>query len=140
MMEKNTENIWNLFGFVAILSCIGFLMYLIIGRTNQPADVLVEETDEYLYYKEYSLYGKDSIIYRYHKPIVYDGIVIDKSKHFVGMVGKGGHWAWHTDIRYNNDQEYRENGSYFYNKHEIGDTVKIRVSFYPRNTIELLGD
>lgn len=140
MTKKTAENILKLAWFVAMISCIGFLMYLIIGRINQPADVLVKETTEYLYYKEYSMYGKDSAIYRYHKPIIYDGIVVDKSTHFVGMVGKGGHRVWHTDIKYNNDQEYRENGSYFYNKHEIGDTIKIRVSFYPRNIIELLGD
>ena len=140
MTEKTAENLWKLFWFVTITPCIGFLIYLIIGMIKQPSDVLVKETDEYLYYKEYSLYGKDSIIYRYHKPIIYDGIVIDKSENFVGLAGKGGHWEWHTDIRYNNDQEYRENGSYFYNRHEIGDIVKIRVSFYPYKTIKLLND
>ena len=138
MTEKTAENLWKLFWFVTITPCIGFLIYLIIGIIKQPSDVLIKETDEYLYYKEYSLYGEDSIINRYHKPIIYDGVVIDKSKNFVGLAGKGGHYVWYTDIKYNTNQEYREDGSYFYNRHEIGDIVKIRVSFYPYKTIELL--
>ncbi len=140
MTEKTSKNLWKLFWFVTITPCIGVLIYLIVGLIKQPSDILVKETNEYLYYKEYSLFGEDSIINKYHKPIIYDGVVVHKSKRFVGVAGKGGHWKRHTKIKYDNNQEYQETGSYFYDSHEVGDIVKIRVSFYPCKTVELLNN
>ena len=57
-----------------ILSGIA-LIGLIIGAIIQKKDVLVKETSDYLYYKEYTIYNLDSTIYKYHKPITYNGII-----------------------------------------------------------------
>ena len=58
---------------ITIISVI-LLIGTLIGFIIKKQDVLVKETDEYLYYKEYKIYNLDSCVYKYHKPIIYDGI------------------------------------------------------------------
>lgn len=129
-------------GIVIYLACLA--LYLFIGVIQAKPDVLIKEDTEYLYYKEYKIYNKDSCIYKYHKPIIYDGEIVDKSSRFVGMAGKGGHWVYKrvykTYIKYDGDKEYVENGMYFYSDHEIGDKVKVKIEFYPYENLSILDD
>ena len=121
--------------WILMISGVAIIMYYIIGIIERTPDTLIKEDTEYLYYKEYEIYNRDSCIYKYHKPIVYDGEIVDKRSHIQGIPGKGGHWVYRTYIKYDCDKEYIENGMYFYSNHEIGDKVKITVVFYPYERI-----
>jgi hypothetical protein len=118
-----------------MISGVVIIMYYVIGFVEKNPDTLVKEDTEYLYYKEYEIYNRDSCIYKYHKPIIYDGEIVNKSSHIQGVPGKGGHWVYRTYIKYDGDKEHVENGMYFYSNHEIGDKVKITVVFYPYERI-----
>ena len=113
---------------------IVLVFVIILGAIIRKPDILIKETDEYLYYKEYELYNLDSAIYKYHKPIEYEGYVLKKykSSHFVGVVGKGGHYttSYYTVFKYN-DKTYKESGSSTYNEYYENERVKIIEEFYP---------
>lgn len=121
--------------WIVMISGVVIIMYYIIGIIERTPDTLVKEDTEYLYYKEYEIYNRDSCIYKYHKPIIYDGEIVNKSSHIQGVPGKGGHRVYRTYIKYNGDKEHVENGVHFYSNHEIGDKVKITVVFYPYERI-----
>lgn len=125
-----------LWGIVIYLACLA--LYLFIGVIQAKPDVLIKEDTEYLYYKKYKIYNRDSCIYKYHKPIIYDGEIVDKRQHIQGIPGKGGHWVYRTYIKYDDDKEHIENGMYFYSDHEIGDKVKIKIEFYPYENLSVL--
>ena len=114
------------------------LSYVFIGGIVRKRAVLVKETTEYVYYKQYSIYNKDSCVYKYHKPIIYDGKVVRRRKSFVGLPGKGGHPVYRTHIRYNNTEEHIEAGFIYYDEHKEGDDVKVKVTFYPYEKVETL--
>lgn len=120
------------------LFVVGGLLYVLIGGIVRKRSVLVKETTEYVYYKQYDIYNKDSCVYKYHKPIIYDGKVVRRSMHFIGIPGKGGHYAYRTYIRYNNTEEYIELGFSYYDKHKEGDDVKVKVTFYPCEKVKTL--
>ena len=124
--------------WVLMIGGLGVIMYLLIGFAEKKPDVIVKEDTEYFYYKRYEIYNKDSCVYKFHKPIIYDGEIVDKSSHIQGIPGKGGHWVYRTYIKYDGDKEYVENGMHFYSNHEIGDKVKIMVVFYPYKRIDLI--
>ncbi len=116
---------------VSISACfIVGSMYFIVGAIKRNPPVLVKEDAEYLYYKSYTLYNKDSCINKYHKPIVYEGVVIDKNSH---RRRRGKHWhrVYRIVIRYNNSEEHIVNGWDYYSKHRIGDKVRVQKTFYP---------
>ena len=121
-----------------ITICIGIIIYLIIGCIVQNNDVLVKEDSEYLYYKEYTLYNRDSAVYKYHKPIIYDCAVVNKRKSggYVGVPGKGGHPVVHcyTTFEYNG-KRVEEVGSEYYNRFNVGDKLKVKEIFYPHYRI-----
>jgi len=125
-------------GMVIYLACLA--LYLFIGVIQAKPDVLIKEDTEYLYYKEYKIYNKDSCIHKYHKPIIYDGEIVDKRSHIQGIPGKVGRWVYRTYIKYDGDKEYVENGMYFYSDHEIGDKVKVKIEFYPYKNLSILND
>lgn len=120
------------------LFVVGGLLYVLIGGIVRKRNVLVKETTEYVYYKQYGIYNKDSCVYKYHKPIIYDGKVVRRSISFVGLVGKGGHYVYRTHIKYNNTEEYIELGFSYYDKHKEGDDVKVEVTFYPYEKVKTL--
>ena len=99
----------------------------------------MRETDEYLYYKEYTLFGIDSAYYKYHKPIEYDGVVSNKSKssRFVGVPGEGGHrkTTYKTTVSYDG-RTYTYYGSWVYDHYNKGDKVIVTETFYPRYSID----
>ena len=115
------------------------LLVFILGTIFKPRDVLMRETDNYLYYKEYTLFGLDSACYKYHKPIEYDGIVSDKSRssHFVGVAGKGGHYQtkYKTTVSYNG-KTYTHDGFSVYDRYKEGDKVIVTETFYPHYKID----
>ena len=129
---KTIDKFW-LIAFV--LWIITLVSYPIIT----PRDVLVKEDTEYLYYKEYSWWGLDSCVYKYHKPIIYKGKVIDKytRSHFAGVPGKGGHYVknYHVVFKFDNRTEDEDRGSSFYDSFNKGDNVEVTEKFYPRHEL-----
>lgn len=121
-----------------ITICICIIIYLIIGCIIQNKDVLIKEDSEYLYYKEYTLYNRDSAIYKYHKPIIYDCTVVNKrrSSGWVGVAGKGGHPVvnYHTTFEYNG-KRVEEGGGEYYDRFNVGDKLKVKEIFYPHYRI-----
>ena len=60
----------------------------------------------------------------------------NKSSHFVGVPGKGGHHETDYDvtIRFNNT-EIEEDDRKLYDKYKIGDKVRVTESWYPYHKI-----
>lgn len=140
MSNYTTEKIGC--GVLTLLILLGIaLISLIIGAIVQKKDVLVKETSDYLYYKEYTIYNLDSTIYKYHKPITYNGIITKKykSSRFVGVPGKGGHRVtdYHLVISYNN-KGYEESNSTVYNRFQLNENVKVVETFYPEFRVEII--
>ena len=140
MSNYTTEKIGC--GVLTLLILVGIaLISLIIGAIVQKKDVLVKETSDYLYYKEYTIYNLDSTIYKYHKPITYNGIITKKykSSRFVGVPGKGGHRVtdYHLVISYNN-KGYEESNSTVYNRFQLNENVKVVETFYPEFRVEII--
>jgi hypothetical protein len=123
--------------FVILLSALIVLIvyyglgYVCVGAVKRKPNVILKEDSEYLYVRKYTLYNKDSCTYRYHKPIIYRGVVTYTSSRYSGIPGKGGHRVYRTHIEYDDHKEHVENGLDYYHKHKEGDTVMIKVSFYP---------
>ena len=116
------------------LFVVGGLLYVFIGKIVSKRSVLVKETTEYVYYKQYDIYNKDSCLHKYHKPIKYEGIVINKRKgsHVVGVVGKGGHIVTDHYITFkfgNNVKE--ENNIDLYNNFRLNEHMTVIEKFYP---------
>jgi hypothetical protein len=126
--------------WILMIGCVAIIMYYVIGIIERTPDTLVKEDTEYLYYKEYEIYNKDSCINKYHKPIIYDGEIVDKLSHIQGIPGKGGHWVYRTYIKYDGDKEHVEFGVHFYSNHEIVDKVKIKIEFYPYEKLSILNN
>jgi hypothetical protein len=120
-----------------LIMAIIIILVIVIGFSGivvKHRDVLVKQDTEYLYYKEYEWFNLDSAIYKYHKPIEYEGIVIDKhtGSHFVGIVGKGGHRVTDHYITFkfgNNIKE--ENDIYLYDKFGLNEHMTVIEKFYP---------
>lgn len=121
----------------ALIMAIIIILVIVIGFSGivvKHKDVLVKENTEYLYYKEYEWFNLDSAIYKYHKPIEYDGVVINKRKgsHFVGLAGKGGHRVtdYYITFQFNN-KNIEEHDSWLYDKFELYENIKVVENFYP---------
>ena len=119
-----------------ILFC--FLGYLMIGEIKRSPNSITKQNSEYLWVKKYSLYNEDSCVYKYHQPIIYEGIVVNRRRNFVGVPRKGGHTVYRTDIHYNINEEHTETGWSYYNSHKEGDKVKVKVTFYPFHKLDIL--
>jgi len=131
----NSEKIFTIFWCTLMICVFGFIISIPLYTSK---DKLIKEDKEYLYYKEYKIWNLDSCIYKYHKPITYDGIVIDKnvSSHFVGLVGKGGHWVYnyYTTVSYSN-KKYTFSDSSIYDKYNKNDKVNVIEKFYPEYSV-----
>ena len=86
-------------------------------------------------------FNLDSAVYKYHKPIEYDGVIINKRKgsHFVGVVGKGGHRVtdYYITFQFNN-KNIEEHDSWLYDKFELHENIKVVEKFYPYYSVEYL--
>lgn len=117
----------------SIYFVIGFLIlliWIIVGVVIQKEDVIINETDTHITVKEYRMYNADSVINVYKKPIRHEGVVVNKTSHFSGVVGKGGHRKYHVTVKYNN-KEIKLNGRNHYYKYNEGDKVIVEEKFYP---------
>jgi len=122
-------------GLIMVILIMLVLGVCFTGIITKHKDVLVKQDTEYLYYKEYEWFNLDSAIYKYHKPIIHKGIVIDKytRSHFAGVPGKGGHYVknYHVVFKFSNQTEDEDRGSSFYDYFNKGDNVEITEKFYP---------
>lgn len=121
---------------------LGWLIYLGIGETVNNPDVIIKETADSIYVKQYGIYNKDSVVRVFKQHKIYEGVVIDKHRHtnFVGIPGKGGHTqtTYRTTIKYNGETTYNHNGRNFYNKYNEGDKVRVKEFWYPYHNIVVL--
>ena len=117
---------------------LGWLMYLGIGVIESNPDVIIRETVDLIYVKQYGIYNKDSVVRVFKQHKIYKGVVTDKHKHssFVGVPGKGGHirTTYRTTIKYN-DETYDYHGSNYYHRYYEGDTVTVKEVWYPYHEI-----
>ena len=120
----------------------GWLIYLGIGVIVSNPDVIIRETADTIYVKQYGIYNKDSVVRVFKQHKIYEGVVIDKHKHtnFVGIPGKGGHTqtTYRTTIKYNGETTYNHNGRNFYNKYNEGDKVRVKEFWYPYHDVKIL--
>jgi hypothetical protein len=96
-------------------------------------DEVVRETADKIYVKHYNMFGTSSEIIEYSQPKIHDGVVTHKerTRHFRGVVGKGGHWVTRYNITIEfNGKTIRYNDRYLYEKYEKGSVVKIKESWY----------
>ena len=111
---------------------------LAVGEICNTKDRIIKKTPDYIYVMEYSLYDLDSTIYKYKTDKTNVGTISDKDKssHFVGVVGKGGHRETHYNvtIKFNNI-ETKEDDRELFRKYNIGDKVQVTESWYPRHKI-----
>ena len=119
--------------------CLFYIMgYCVTGEIVRKPNVILKQNSEYLWVKKYTMYNEDSCIYKYHQPIIYEGVVTHRSSNFQGIPGKGGHKVYRTYIKYNSDKEYIERGFQYYNTHPEGTNVKIKETYYPWYQADLL--
>lgn len=127
--------------FFKIVSITSFIIAVIIfiGEICNTKDRIIKRTPDYIYVMEYSLYDLDSTVYKYKTTKTYVGIISDKNKssHFVGVVGKGGHCQIHYNvtIQFNNTEIEENNNRELYDKYNIGDKVQVTESWYPYHKI-----
>lgn len=130
--------ILKIFGISVLVTLFGLLIY---GGIITKEDVIVKRTSDYLYVKKYSLYNRDSTVYKYPATKIYQGVIQNKRKssNFVGVPGKGGHYrtSYRTTVSYNNEY-YTFTGSSMYHKYKKGDKVKVRVTHYPYYSIDIV--
>lgn len=140
------SNIEKFFAFIICIFIISAL-YFGIGVFVRKAPVLIKETPEYVYYKKFGIYNRNQKIYKYHKPIIYNGKVTKRTQFVVRNLNKyqfypfsfnGWHFEYRTYVSYNNSKKHVLSGMYYYNKYKEGDTVKVKVSFYPYKQVEIL--
>ena len=102
---------------------------------------VISEDEDYIYTEKYSLFNRDTVVYKYSKPICYSGVCVAKNKFrtYNGAARTSALFKQVT-ISYNN-KEWTLNNYYFYDNLEIGDTCLVIEYFYPyRETkIELYG-
>lgn len=127
---------------ILVISAISTLfIWLVYGGIVTKEDVIVKRTSDYLYVKKYSLYNKDSTVYRYPATKIYQGVIQNKcrSSHYVGVPGKGGHFIpnYRTTVSYNNEQ-HTFTGSNIYRRYKEGDKVKVKVKRYPYYSINII--
>lgn len=125
------------FKIIAITSCI-LAIIIAVGEICNTKDRIIKRTPDYIYVMEYSLYDLDSTVYKYKTTKTYVGTISDKDKssHFVGVVGKGGHRKTHYNVIINfNNIEIKEDDRELFHKYNIGDKVQVTESWYPHHKI-----
>lgn len=119
-----------------LIGLLILFIWIIVGVLMQKEDVIINETDTHITVKQYRMYNADSVINVYKKPIRYEGVVVNKTSRFHGVVGKGGHRKYYVSVKYNN-KEIKLNGRNIYDKYNEGDKVIVEEKFYPIEEINL---
>ena len=121
-----------------ILTCIFCIAaFFICGNIFKPNDIIIKETDDYIYVKEYTMYGNDSAIYKYHKQIVYIAKVKDKYKK---IAVRHGFFDVLDDFKviYEINGKIKEiNNKYIFENVNIGDEIIFIERFYPYHVLRL---
>lgn len=129
----------NIFKIISITSII-LVIIIVIGEVCNTPNRIIENSTDYIYVMEYSLYDLDSAVYKYKATKTYDGVIINKEKnsHFVGVVGKGGHYVtdYNLIIKFNNTTIEQDDINLF-EKYNKGDKVKVIESWYPYHNIKI---
>lgn len=127
----------KLFKSISIISFI-IMIVVAVGEICNTKDRIIKRTPDYIYVMEYSLYDLDSTVYKYKTTKTYVGTISDKDKssHFVGVVGKGGHYEtdYNVTIKFNNTKT-KEDDRELFHKYNIGDKVHVTESWYPYHKI-----
>ena len=79
-----------------LIVLLNLFIWIIVGVLMQKEDVIINETDTHITVKQYRMYNADSVINIYKKPIRYEGVVVNKTSRFHGVVGKGGHRKYYV--------------------------------------------
>ena len=66
---------------IAFAILLGWLIYLVIGETVNNPDVIIKETADSIYVKQYGIYNKDSVVRAFKQHKIYEGVVTDKHRH-----------------------------------------------------------
>lgn len=129
-MDKLFNSIW----FITIILAV----IVAVGEICNTKDRIIKRTPDYIYVMEYSLYDLDSTVYKYKTTKTYVGTISDKNKssHFVGVAGKGGHCEtdYNVIIKFNNT-EIKKDDRKLFRKYNIGDKVQVTESWYPHHKI-----
>lgn len=125
----------NIFTGILISLLVIILMTPIWGVLMKKPSVKINEDNEYIYIKKYSMFNCDSSINKYHKDVYYNVTIIDKRKSsgFVGVCGKGGHpktWYFIT-IKYETGEIEEYDDRNVYHNYEIGDKLIMKEIWYP---------
>lgn len=141
MIQKNKNLISRiLFGILLAIPIAGML-YLFVGGIRTNSDKILERNTEYILVKEYKWNNRDSVICKYPVDKLYTGVIINKEKtsHYVGVPGKGGHLdvEYYVAIKFNN-QIFETDDYQLYHKYNKGDNIKVKEVWYPRYKIIVL--
>lgn len=130
----------NIFFKAVSITSIIIAIIVVVGEICSTKDRVIKRTLDYIYIMEYSLYDLDSTVHKYKSNKTYIGTISDKNKssHFVGVVGKGGHYKTHYNviIKFNNTETEEDNWELF-RKYNIGDKVQVTESWYPYHKITI---
>ena len=127
----------NIFICIFVIIC-AFVCSAIIFTSPEK---VISEDEDYIYTEKYSLFNRDTVVYKYSKPICYSGVCVAKNKfRTYNGAARTSTLFKQVTISYNN-KEWTLNNYYFYDNLEIGDTCLVIEYFYPyRETkIELYG-
>lgn len=137
-LKNIKENVIDILYSLVLVTSFIIAVIIAIGEICNTKDKIIKRTPDYIYVMEYSLYDLDSTVYKYETTKTYVGTISDKNKssHFVGVVGKGGHnkTYYNVIIKFNNT-EIKENDRELFHKYNIGDKVQVTESWYPYHKI-----
>ena len=84
-----------------------------------------------IYTEKYSLFNRDTVVYKYSKPICYSGVCVAKNK-FRTYNGAARTSALFKQVTiFYKNKEWTLNNYYIYDNLEIGDTCLVIEYFYP---------
>lgn len=128
MLEAKSFPFETLFQMMLIVLVVSFILTIVQCEHITKEDKIVREDKNYLYVMTYDPFNTDSTLVKYHKPIVVEAKMIDKSngeRHTVIMKNiKNGQKFGYTDAKvYETITNPR-------NKNKI---YKFKYTYYPKN-------
>ena len=123
----------NIFICIFVIIC-AFVCSAIIFTSPEK---VISEDEDYIYTEKYSLFNRDTVVYKYSKPICYSGVCVAKNKfRTYNGASKTSALFKQVTISYNN-KEYTLNNYYLHDNLEIGDTCLVIEYFYPYREIKI---
>jgi hypothetical protein len=131
-MKRKFDHEDIFYTLVLSVMVVGIAICIAAFVMHKP-DEVVRETSDSIYVKHYSMFGTSSEVIEYSQPKIHDGVVTHKerTRHFRGVVGKGGHWVTRYNITIEfNGKTIKYNDQQLYEKYEKGSMVKVKESWY----------